>query len=78
MNPEVEKDDYFNPFVDDPLLTVKEAAAYCRVSVTTINTWRREKRIPCVKTTNDARFRRSDLNRFINGHLTWGLQAVLP
>ena len=28
---------YFNPFMDDPLFTVEQAAEYCKVSVTTIN-----------------------------------------
>lgn len=62
----------FNPFADDPLLTPEEAAEYCSVSVTTINSWRRDKKLPCIRTISDARFRRSDLNRFIYDHQSWG------
>ena len=62
----------FNPFVDDPLFTAEQAAEYCKVSITTLNGWRREKKLPCIRTTTDARFRRSDINRFINDHHSWG------
>lgn len=67
----------FNPFVDDPLFTAEEAAEYCRVSVTTINGWRREKKLPCLRTISDARFRRSDLNKFNNAHYSWGWMEVI-
>ncbi len=53
----------FDHNADDPLFTVVQAAEYCKVSKTTINKLRREKQIPCVRVTSDARFRRSDLNR---------------
>jgi excisionase family DNA binding protein len=62
----------FDPFSDDPLLTVEEAARYCKVSKTTINKWRRELLLPCFRVTSDARFRRSDLNNFIQEHRSWG------
>ena len=62
----------FNPFQDDPLFTPDEAAEYCSVSVTTINGWRREEKLPCIRTISDVRFRRSDLNKFNNAHLSWG------
>jgi excisionase family DNA binding protein len=62
----------FNPFMDDPLLTVAEAAEYCKQSVTTINQWRRDKKLPCVRIASDARFRRSDLNKLIHAHISWG------
>ena len=65
-----------NMFVDDPLLTVQEAADYCKVSKSTINKKRREKSIPCVRAFGDIRFRRSDLNIFIQNGLSWGLQPV--
>ena len=65
-----------NMFADDPLLSVQEAADYCKVSKSTINKKRREKSIPCIRAFGDIRFRRSDLNKFIqNGH-SWGLQPV--
>ena len=61
----------FELFMDDPLYTVQEAADYCKVSKSTIQKWRREGRLPCVR-AGDIRFRRSDLNKFINENLSWG------
>jgi excisionase family DNA binding protein len=63
-------------FADDPLLSVQEAADYCKVRKSTINKKRREKSIPCIKAFGDIRFRRSDLNKFIQNGLSWGLQPV--
>lgn len=63
-------------FVDDPLLNVQEAADYCKVSKSTINKKRREKSIPCIKAFGDIRFRRSDLNKFIDNGLSWGWSPV--
>jgi excisionase family DNA binding protein len=60
------------PYTDDPLLSIKEAAKYCGVSVTTMNSWRRKRMLPCIRINSDARVRRSDLNRFIARHKTWG------
>jgi excisionase family DNA binding protein len=62
----------FNPYRNDPLYTVEEAAEYCKVSVTTINKWRREKKLPCIRMFADVRFRQSDLNRFIEENVSWG------
>lgn len=61
-----------NPYMDDPLLTASEGAEYLKVKLTTFNTWRRERKFPCVRICADARFRRSDLNKFAEDHLTWG------
>ena len=63
----------FDPNADDPLFTVAQAAEYYKVKPTTINKLRREKKIPCVMVTSDARFRRSDLNRYISENISWGL-----
>jgi len=62
----------FDPNADDPLFTVAQAAEYYKVKPTTINKLRREKKIPCVMVTSDARFRRSDLNRYSIEKLSWG------
>ncbi len=72
MHQDHDATDDFNPFVDDPLLTAEEAAAYLKVKLTTFNTWRREKKFPCVRAFADARYRRSDLNKFAYAHLSWG------
>ena len=65
-----------NMFADDPLLNVQEAADYCKVSKSTINKKRREKSIPCRRAFGDIRFRRSDLNKFIDNGLSWGWAKV--
>ena len=65
-----------NMFADDPLLSVQEAADYCKMSKSTINKKRREKSIPCIRAFGDIRFRRSDLNIFIQNGRSWGLQPV--
>ena len=62
----------FELFMDDPLYTVQEAADYCKVSKSTIQKWRREELLPCVRVFSDIRFRRSDLNKFIAEHVSWG------
>ncbi len=76
LSPIDNESNVFNPYVEDPLFTVEQAAEYCKVSVTTLNGWRRDKKIPCIRTTADARFRRSDLNRFINANQSWGFMKV--
>ena len=62
----------FKTYMDDPLYTVQEAAEYCKVSKSTIQKWRREGLLPCIRVFSDIRFRRSDLNKFINENLSWG------
>lgn len=57
------------PYVDDPLLNVEEAALYCRVSKSTIQKLRREGVLPGVYPCSDVRFRRSDLNKFIESRI---------
>ena len=64
--------DDFNPYADDPLLTAEEAAEYLKVKLTTFNNWRRQGKFPCVRPFADARYLRSDLNKFINAHRSWG------
>ena len=62
----------FEIYMDDPLFTVQEAADYCKAGKSTIQKWRREKLLPCVRVFSDIRFRRSDLNKFIKENLSWG------
>lgn len=66
----------FEIYMDDPLYTVQEAAEYCKVSKTTVQKWRREELLPCVRVFSDIRFRRSDLNKFIEKNLSWGWMKV--
>lgn len=64
--------DEFNPYSDDPLFDVEAAANYCGVKKSTVYKWRRQKLLPCVRVCNDVRFRRSDLNKFIQSRTTFG------
>lgn len=63
----------FNPYTDDPLFSAVEAAAYLGVSKSTFAKHRRQKAFPVIRFMDDDRFRRSDLNCFINEHQAWGL-----
>jgi len=72
MQQHQEDNEDFNPYADDPLFTAEQAAEYCKISVTKINELRREKKLPCIRTIADARYRRSDLNRLNNNHVTFG------
>jgi excisionase family DNA binding protein len=56
---------YIDPFREDPLMTTAEVADYCRVSESTVKKWRRKGLLPSVNVIADARFRRSDVNLFI-------------
>jgi hypothetical protein len=64
--------DDFDPYADDPLFTAEQAAEYCKISVTKINELRREKKLPNIRTISDARYRRSDINKLNNNHVSWG------
>lgn len=73
MHEETAPVDDFDPYADDPLLTVEQAAEYCQMSVTKLNELRRSRKLPYVRLIADARYRRSDLNKLINSHVDWGL-----
>jgi excisionase family DNA binding protein len=64
--------DDFDPYADDPLFTAEQAAEYLKVKLTTLNNWRRQGKFPSVRPFTDARYRRSDLNKFINKHVSFG------
>jgi hypothetical protein len=68
--------DDFDPYADDPLFTAEQAAEYCKISVTKINDLRRERKLPHIRTISDARYRRSDLNKLNNNHVSWGWMGL--
>jgi excisionase family DNA binding protein len=51
------------------LMTVEEAAAYLRLAPWTIRHWVCQKKIPYVRLGRSVRFRRKDLERFVNQNL---------
>ena len=50
------------------LLTKAEAAAFLRIKPRTLDDWRASKALPCIERGRWIRFRRSDLERFLNAH----------
>lgn len=59
--------------LDEALLTADEAAAILRVRTGTIYRWVGQGRIPCVRLGRRmTRFRRSDLDLFIQSHTALG------
>lgn len=60
-----------NPQVSDqrpPLMTVKEAARYLSVSVSTLYGWVWQRRIPFIKMGRALRFDRIDLEHFVQAN----------
>jgi excisionase family DNA binding protein len=59
------------PMPDDAtvLMTVEETAAYLRLAPWTIRHWVCQKKIPYVRLGRSVRFRRKDLERFVNQNL---------
>jgi len=57
--------------IDSPLMTTQEAAAYLKVDFRTIANWRANKKqdIPFVKMGSKVRYRKSDLDAFIESKL---------
>lgn len=51
------------------LMTVEETAAYLRLALWTIRHWVCKKKIPYVRLGRSVRFRRKDLERFVNQNL---------
>ena len=51
------------------LMTVDEAAAYLRLAPWTLRHWVCKKKIPYVRLGRSVRFRRKDLERFVNQNL---------
>jgi PTS system nitrogen regulatory IIA component len=51
------------------LLTTDEAARFLRISPHTVRSWVFYKKIPIARIGRRIRFRREDLERFVNGRL---------
>jgi len=50
----------------DELLTADEVAAMLRIKPATIRKWRAERRIPFVKLNGAVRFKRADIEKWID------------
>jgi excisionase family DNA binding protein len=57
-----------NTTTDDQLTSVKELADYLNVTVTTIYLWSKRGQIPAMKVGNLRRYRRSDIEEWLNEH----------
>jgi len=51
------------------LMTVREAAAYLRISIWTLRHWVSKRKIRYIKLGRAVRFRKSHLDRFITEHV---------
>ena len=51
---------------DDQLMSIKELADYLKVNVTTIYLWSQRGQIPAMKVGNLWRYRRSDIEDWLN------------
>ncbi|MBI2471357.1 MAG: helix-turn-helix domain-containing protein [Planctomycetes bacterium] len=56
--------------IDSALLTPDEAAKYLNVKLSTVYQWSMRKTLPVVKLGRLNRFRRQDLDAFINQNIT--------
>ncbi len=54
---------------EDTLLNVKQVAAYLQLKESTIYSWAQDGKIPAIKIGRTWRFRRSDLDAWIERHL---------
>jgi len=57
------------PEDNNALMTVEETAAYLRLAPWTIRHWVCQKKIPYVRLGRSVRFRRKDMERFVNQNL---------
>lgn len=56
-----------NPISHNPLMTVKQVAAYLNMNEKTIYEWALKGRIPGIKMGRTWRFRREDLEEWLEG-----------
>jgi PTS system nitrogen regulatory IIA component len=51
---------------DEPLMSVRELAAYLQVDMSTIYLWSQRGQIPAMKVGNMWRYRRSEIEEWLN------------
>ena len=56
------------PMPDDQLMSIKELAHYLKVNATTIYLWSNRGQIPAIKVGNLWRYRRSEIDEWLNEH----------
>lgn len=54
----------------DELLTIQEAADTCKISIRTMYRWLAVGRLPAVRIGNVTRIRRTDMETFLENHLS--------
>ncbi len=62
---------------DDTLLNVKQVAQYLQLKESTIYSWAQDGKIPAIKIGRTWRFRRSDLDEWLEQHLQAGDQILI-
>jgi len=63
---------------DHEILTLEEVAAYLRVSERTVYDWANKGEIPCGKIGTSWRFKRRDIERWVDGRLAPGRASLQP
>jgi PTS system nitrogen regulatory IIA component len=58
------------PMTDDPLMSVREIAAYLNVNISTIYMWSQKGQIPAMKIGTMWRYRRSEIEDWLNQRRT--------
>ncbi|MEN6478127.1 MAG: helix-turn-helix domain-containing protein [Anaerolineales bacterium] len=61
---------------DDTLLNVKQVAQYLQLKESTIYSWAQDGKIPAIKIGRTWRFRRADLDAWLEQHLKAGEQMA--
>ncbi len=59
----------------ETLLTVKQVAQYLQLKESTIYSWAQDGKIPAIKIGRTWRFRRADLDDWLEQHLRWEQSA---
>ena len=63
---------------DDQLMSIKELADYLNVTVTTIYLWSKQGRIPAMKVGNLWRYRRSDIEAWLDEQHSTRIEQGIP
>ena len=51
----------------DALMTVEEVAKYLKVEESTVYTWARQRKVPAIKISRFWRFRKEDIDKWLEG-----------
>ena len=64
--------------MEDDILTIEEVAKYLRVSERTVYDWAQKGEIPSGKIGTVWRFKKSEIEKWVNDRLSSGSKPVIP